>query len=749
MENTILDFLVPLAIGAIFAFIWRARHQPFALIGNSWSKILAGFVFLSLGEVLNLTISGLVEYGYVAEAIGQRYVLSADVATFAGLVVVAQGVYRWLKGVQQLELNWATVLESNNALRQRVSRDGMLLSTVPAALYRTFGMASMKSSESVFVNDKIEDLLGYSAREFEQDPNLFSSLMHPDDRERFEKFERNELWNQSSIVVEHRFRHRDGNYCWLRRHLIRISDKDDLTEWHGCAFDITDLKRAESRLANFLEAAPDPVITTNDQGIIVLVNAQTERLFGYSKAELLGQSINTLIPDGEHDGREVRMQDYLSGKDLKLPDSGLDTRGRRKDRSEFPIEISVSPIENDDEKLLAFAIRDISTRLNIEAQLRQSQKMEAVGQLTGGIAHDFNNLLTIVIGNLQLLERDARLDDGALSATQAAMDASIRATEVVKRLLAYSRRQKLEPKNTNINDLVDGIEAMLRRSITENMTLKTNLAEDLWSARIDASQLETTLLNLVINARDALRLDGIVSIETSNTALDHSYADSHPEVTAGDYVLIAVSDNGEGIPKDVLPHVFEPFYSTKEVGKGSGLGLSMVYGFVKQSQGHIMVYSEEGHGTTIKIYIPRNVSATESASQSADKEPPAPSGQETILLVEDNKNVREIAHGLLSSMGYQVIPAASGLDAMQVLAERDDIDLLFTDMVMPGGMTGAELADQALRVRPQLKVLYTSGYTDISILDNGLLQSGSNVLGKPYRKDELAHQVRDTLDRVH
>jgi PAS domain S-box-containing protein len=749
MQNTILDYLVPIAISAIFVFIWRARHQPFALIGNCWPKILLGFAFLMLGEVLNLTISGLVEYAYLAEAAGQRYVLSADVATFAGLAVVAQGVYRWLKGTQQLELDWATALERNDLLRQRVSRDGMLLSTVPAALYRTYGVASQRSSESVFVNDKIEDLLGYSATEFEQDPKLFGSLMHPDDRRRFEEVERADLWNHNSIVIEHRFRHRDGNYRWLRRHLVRISDNDDLAEWHGCAFDISDLKRAESRLANFLEAAPDPVITTNDQGVIVLVNAQAERLFGYSKAELLGQFVHSLIPDNDSDGRELRLVDYLGESNLPQSGTGLDTRGRHKDQREFPIEISVSPIENGNERLFAFAIRDISARMNIEAQLRQSQKMEAVGQLTGGIAHDFNNLLTIVIGNLQLLERDSDLDDDARSATSAAMDASIRAAELVKRLLAYSRRQKLEPKNTNINNLVDGIGSMLQRSISESVTLKTKLAEELWTARIDATQLETTLLNLAINARDALRSGGIVSIETSNTVLDHSYAERNREVTPGDYVLIAVSDNGEGIPKDVLPHVFEPFYSTKEVGKGSGLGLSMVYGFVKQSQGHIKVYSEEGHGTTIKIYIPRCSSEAKTASQSIVTSFPAPDGKETILLVEDDENVREIASSLLSSMGYQVLQAESGRAALQILAKRDDIDLLFTDMVMPGGMTGAELANQALGVHPQLKVLYTSGYTDMSIFDNGLLQSGSNVLSKPYRKDELAHLVRDTLDRVH
>jgi CheY-like chemotaxis protein len=373
--------------------------------------------------------------------------------------------------------------------------------------------------------------------------------------------------------------------------------------------------------------------------------------------------------------------------------------------------------------------------------------MEVIGQLTGGIAHDFNNMLTIVIGNLQLLERRSTADEKTAHIARAAMDASMRAAELVKRLLAFSRRQLLAPKNMCINDLVTDIEPLLVRTISATVILKTRLADDLWLARIDPSQLENTLLNLAINARDALTSGGTLTIETSNAVLDEDYTSQYEEVTPGEYVLIAVSDNGHGISEDVLSHVFEPFFSTKEVGKGTGLGLSMVYGFVKQSQGHIKIYSEEGHGTTIKIYIPRSKSIHADKFESTVRSKLIPGGDETILLVEDDDGVRLITQSLLSSLGYNVLNADSGQEALKLIAARDDVALLFTDIVMPGGMTGAELAQRALVSHPALKVLYTSGYTDTAVFDNGLLEHGCDLLSKPYTKEQLAQSVRDILDR--
>lgn len=747
MQTNFTQLLISFALAAIFVLLWRARHAHFARVGNSWGCILTGFACLLSGEVSNLVVRFLLQQGRLSAEATAPFIVTGHTMIILGLLFTAFGIHRWLSAAQELSIESAVVKKRNIHLHKRVSRDNMLLSTIPAALYRAFGFLQDETSKILFVNDKIEELLGYSRAEFEADATLFGSLMHDDDRKKFES-ERNEMWHDKNIVVEHRFRHRNGEYRWLRRHLRRVSDEhSDFMEWHGCVFDITDLKAAESRLTNFLEAAPDPVITTNDKGEIVLVNAQAERLYGYSKAELIGQHIYTLIPEATRDSHIRKFPDYLTITTSQMIDTGTELGGRRKDGTEFPAEISVSPIDTGDEKLLAFAIRDVSDRKDVEEQLRQAQKMEAVGQLTGGIAHDFNNMLTVVMGNLQLLQQLPRDDAAIRRLTQAAMDASQRAAELIRRLLAFSRRQLLAPKTTSINDLVTGIEPLLRKTITEHVDLKIRLADDLWFARIDQSQLENTLINLAINARDAMHPYGRLTVETCNTVLDETYATQQDDVLPGEYVMIAVSDNGEGIPKDVLPHVFDPFYSTKEIGKGTGLGLSMVYGFVKQSSGHVKIYSEEGHGTTVKIYIPRSKATDEDPVEPTMRTKAIPGGDETILLVEDDKAVQDVGISLLTSLGYEVLHADCGSDALRLLAEHENIDLMFTDIVMPGGMTGTELAKRARIKKPNLKVLYTSGYTDTTIFDDGLLERNNVVLNKPYAKDQLAQAVRDLLDR--
>lgn len=748
MTTTIPQILISLVIVTIFVLLWRARKERFANIGNSWGYMLVGFACLASGEVSKLVLPALVKQGRTFTGFAaEQVVVLGYIAIVLGLLFVAFGVYRWLSAIQDLCVDSDNVNNRNMTLHKRVARDGLFLSTIPAALYRTSGSLTAKTSEIEFVNDKIGELLGYSRADFEADPNLFARLMHDEDKKRF-KVERTELWYQGNAVLEHRFRHKNGEYRWLRRHLNRLSSADtELAEWHGCIFDITDLKQAEARLTNFLEAAPDPVITTNGKSEIVLVNAQAERLYGYSKAELIGQSIQMLVPERARAFHIEKYPEYLDITSSRMIDVGTELRGLRKDGTEFPVEISVSPIESGDETLLAFAIRDVSDRHEMEAQLRQSQKMEAVGQLTGGIAHDFNNMLTVVIGNLQLLEHSLKNDATMSRLTHAALDASMRAAELVRRLLAFSRQQLLAPRNANINDLVIGVEPLLRRTITEHLSLKVKVADDLWLARIDPGQLENALINLAINARDAMSSGGVLTIETINTVLDEHYAAEQDEVTPGEYVMVAVSDNGEGIPKEVLPHVFDPFYSTKETGKGSGLGLSMVYGFVKQSKGHINVYSEQGHGTTIKIYIPRSKAAHQDLAEQTIRTKLVPAGDETILVVEDDKAVRDVAISLLTGLGYKVLDADCGNEALIILDEHEGIDLLFTDIVMPGGISGTELAERAAANNQNLKYLFTSGYTDTTVFDNSLLDRGSDMLNKPYRKEQLAQSVRDVLDR--
>ncbi|MFQ5993688.1 MAG: PAS domain S-box protein [Acidiferrobacterales bacterium] len=387
---------------------------------------------------------------------------------------------------------------------------------------------------------------------------------------------------------------------------------------------------------------------------------------------------------------------------------------------------------------------DITERTLLERELLAAQRMEALGKLTGGVAHDFNNLLTVILGNLQLLERRVASDPRLKKSVYLAEDAAQRGAELTARLLAFSRRQVLRTTVFNVNELINGIEALLRGTLGATVGLENKLAIRIWPVKADATQLENALLNLVINARDAMPDGGKLTIETANVTLDDGYAAQNPDVTAGDYVMLAVTDTGNGMSQEVIEHVFEPFFSTKEKGKGTGLGLSMVYGFLKQSGGHIKVYSEEGHGTVVKLYLSRAY-AKETRPITRDKQERLPLGNETILLVEDDARVRQTAAALLEDLGYRVFEAQDGPTALGMLDTHPNIDLLFTDVIMPGGMKGPDLAREVRKRRPGMKVLYTSGYTDTAVVRNGQLEFGT-LLSKPFQKLELASKVREVLD---
>ena len=393
-------------------------------------------------------------------------------------------------------------------------------------------------------------------------------------------------------------------------------------------------------------------------------------------------------------------------------------------------------------------------RIKAEELLRQAQKMEAVGQLTGGIAHDFNNLLTIVIGGLDMVgrqipalgattaaERIARAKDMALQGVQ-------RAVILTNRLLAFSRQQPLAPKPIDANKLVSVTCEFLRRTLGETVSLDTALAAGLWRAHADPHQLENALINLTLNARDAMPEGGKVTIETANCYLDESYVSSIPEpVDVGQYVMIAVADTGTGMDPITVERAFEPFFTTKDVGRGTGLGLSQVYGFVRQSAGHVKVYSELDEGTTVKIYLPRYLGAEEHVEDAEQSQAANGAiGTETILVVEDDDALRSYTVETLAELGYRVLPATNGAAALEILDSGNDIDLLFTDVVMPGGLNGRQLADEAVRRRPGLKVLFTTGYTRNAIVHHGRLDPGVEMVGKPFSSDELIRKVRAILD---
>ena len=398
-------------------------------------------------------------------------------------------------------------------------------------------------------------------------------------------------------------------------------------------------------------------------------------------------------------------------------------------------------------------------RQEAEATLRQSQKMEAVGQLSGGIAHDFNNLLTIIIGNLDTMRRQlenlpktaAELASKLAKPVDSAIKGANSAAQLTQRLLAFSRRQALEPRRVDLNRLVSDMMDILRRSLGEDINLETVLGAGLWPTFVDPHQVENVLLNLALNAKSAMTKGGHLTIETANCYLDDAYVERFGDVEAGQYVLLCVSDTGTGIKSEIIDRVFEPFFTTKPQGEGSGLGLAMVHGFVKQSGGHIRIYSEPGHGTTVKIYLPRATGDEKITAVPAGKSPrPAPTPNakkdETVLVVEDNDGVRDYATEVLEQLGYRVLATSDAKEALRLLSDGKHVDLLFTDVVLPGAITGRVLAEQAKDMRPGLRVLYTTGYTRNAIVHQGRLDPDVHLLNKPYTQQDLARKVRDLLD---
>ena len=459
-------------------------------------------------------------------------------------------------------------------------------------------------------------------------------------------------------------------------------------------------------------------------------------------------------PDGKLRWMEARNNLFYDGAGLPMRVVGVNVDITERKRALAQLRAFTETLEAAvKERTRELEIQN-EARIKAEELLRQAQKMEAVGQLTGGIAHDFNNLLTIVIGGLDMIgrqlpalgttaaaERIARAKDMALQGVQ-------RAVTLTNRLLAFSRQQPLAPKPIDANQLVSGAGEFLVRALGETVSLETVLAAGLWRTCADPNQLENALLNLAINARDAMPNGGKVTIDTANCFLDESYIISIPEpIEVGQYVCIAVTDTGTGMDDTTLERVFEPFFTTKEIGKGSGLGLSQVYGFVRQSAGHVKVYSELGQGTAVKIYLPRYFGEDARTEVSYSREAATGAiGAETILVVEDDDALRAYTVEALAELGYRVLSASRGGPALDILDSRNDIDLLFTDVVMPGGVNGRQLADEALRRRPALKILFTTGYTRNAIVHHGRLDPGVQLIGKPFSIEELSRKVRGVLD---
>jgi PAS domain S-box-containing protein len=505
-----------------------------------------------------------------------------------------------------------------------------------------------------------------------------------------------------------------------------------------------DLRRSEFNFRSLVTNAPYGICRSDASGKILDANPAFLETLGYTNAEeLVGQHVYGLYADGN---QWFELADFLR---VSAPFRGVTAEWKRKNGSTTVVRVSGRSVANGDdgERVFELFAEDVTERRALEQQLRQAQKMEAVGRLAGGIAHDFNNLLMVISGYSEFLLERMGADPQLRGPAQEIASASERATSLTRQLLAFSRKQMLAPRIVNLNDVAGENLKMLTRMIGEDIDLVLIPGDNLWSVRADAGQIEQVIMNLAVNARDAMPSGGKLTIETANVTLDEDYARHHAPLRPGDYVMVAISDTGAGMDADTQSRIFEPFFTTKGT-KGTGLGLSTVYGIVKQSGGYIWVYSELGKGTTFKIHFPRVASAGEmlapiGASQETQKVEP---GTETILLVEDEVNLRYLARQYLEKQGYRVIEAADGAVAMQIaVAHEGIIHLLLTDVIMPG-MNGRELAQRISEIRPNVKVLYMSGYTENVIGHNGTLDAGVRLLQKPFNLRDLRNIVREVLD---
>jgi len=668
-------------------------------------------------------------------------------------------------------------------LRKNNDELAFIISAAPGVLYTCEPEGEFAAT---FVSPSVKAQLGYEPSDFTDTAVSWVGNIHPEDQQNvFAGF--GSLYERGHHTREYRFRHADGSYHWMLDQLKLLRDsKGEPERIVGFCYDITDQKEFEQRLTVAVDERTAELSEANDalqKEIKERKKIEEERgrteATNLMLARIVEDSINEIYVFDADTLKFMRVNSaacknlgYTSEELAELtpidfkPEITLENLGRtlsplrngearylrfkstlhRKDASQYDVEVIMQLVHSADRPVFVAIVEDITDRKQAEEQLHQAQKMEAVGQLTGGIAHDFNNMLAAVIGNLEILTDHLDGNASAKQSLDAAFRASTRAADLTHRLLAFSRQQSLESEAMDLREALAGMRGLLQTTLTASVELEMQISEDLRPIWADSAQLESAILNLAINARDAMPKGGRLLIEATNIDLDEDFAAQNFDIEPGSYVVLSVSDSGFGIPDDVRARVFEPFFTTKEVGKGSGLGLSMIFGFVKQLGGNVTLYSEEGHGTCVKLYLPVAKTSTTASPGKSASQGTYPGGAETILVVEDDADVREATLALLQKLGYRILSAENGPAALTLLEEHRDVDLLFTDMVMPGGMNGADLAREVSDRIPKLKVLCTSGYSDNTLAEVARTELGIEWIGKPFLLKTLAQKVRQVLD---
>jgi len=642
--------------------------------------------------------------------------------------------------VLELEKIALELKKAKNALQESEEKFRILTVSSPVGMFLDDAQGN-----AIYINGKCAELIGMPA---EEALNLdWVPSIHPDDRERVTAEWSRAFQTGGEFHQEYRWVHTDGRIVWTLGDIVPVRGSDgEVIVYIGTLTDITERKQAEAereRLTQAMDQSGEAIIITGTEGGIQYVNPAFTRITGYRREEVIGRNPR-LLKSGKHDSKFYkRMWNTLTRGDTW---SGRITN-KRKDGTLYTEKAVISPVRDASGRTVNYVAvkRDITKEMKLEQQLYLAQKMESVGRLAGGVAHDFNNALSVIIGFTELA-MDEVGPTGPLHANlEEVLKAAKRAADTTRQLLAFARKQTIAPKVLDLNENVESMLKMLRRLIGEDIDLAWLPGKGLWPVKMDPSQIDQILANLCVNARDAIESVGKITIETGNTPFDKAYCAHHHGFKPGEFVMLAVSDNGCGIKKEMLDIIFEPFFTTKDIDKGTGLGLATVYGIVKQNNGFINVYSEPGKGTSIKIYLPRHEGQAVETQQ--ENMAPIPAGRgETILLVEDDLSILRLARSILEGLDYTVLAAGTPGEAIS-LAEnhRGDIHLLVTDVIMPE-MNGRELLQRLQSLYPGIRYMFMSGYTANVIAHHGVLEEGVHFIQKPLSKRDLAKTVRKALD---